>query len=404
MLSIFRFLRGYVRVYLWGFSPERFMNLCNNHGIELWDVEPAGEGYEFYMHIKGFLSCKDFLRKTKTRVVIRNKLGLPFLLFRYRKRKLFFAGLSGCFLALFIATRFIWAFEISGNRQFTEDMFLSFLESQQVSYGMPIESLDIDSFEKALREEYDYIIWASAKIEGTKLHVMIKENDVEHTGETKEPETGDMKASVSGTVVSMVTRTGVPKVKTGDPVNEGDVLISGIIPIMNDDGTLRTYHETRADGDVVIERALPYLDELPLKYNKKIYTGNRQRLYIFGFGEKEIKLGSVKIKEEYETLSVRKPVRLFDNLYLPVIYGHNDYIGYETVESAYTKEEAGEILKSRFLQFCTTLEEKGVQIMQKDVKIDYAGDKAVLSGNLTIRENAVVLSPITEFPEENGIE
>ena len=46
MLSIFRFLRGYVRVYLWGFSPERFMNLCNNHGIELWDVEPAGEGYE----------------------------------------------------------------------------------------------------------------------------------------------------------------------------------------------------------------------------------------------------------------------------------------------------------------------------------------------------------------------
>ena len=50
------------------------------------------------------------------------------------------------------------------------------------------------------------------------------------------------------------------------------------------------------------------------------------------------------------------------------------------------------------------LEEKGVQIMQKDVKIDYKGDKAVLSGNLTVRENAVILSPITEFPEENGIE
>lgn len=404
MLSIVRFLRGYVKVYLYGFSPERFMNLCNNHGIELWNVEPAGEGYEFYMHIKGFLSCKDFLRKTKTRVVIRNKLGLPFLLFKYRKRKLFFAGLLGCFLALFIATRFIWAFEISGNRRFTEDMFLAFLESQQVYYGMSIEALDIDGFEKALREEYDYIIWASAKIEGTKLHVTIKENDVEHTGETAAPETGDMRAAISGTVVSMVTRAGVPLVKPGDEVNEGDVLISGIIPIMNDDETLRTYHEIRADGDVVIENLLPYMDELCLKYDKKIYTGNRQRLYILGIGENEVKLGKVGLKENFEILSVRKPVRLFDNLYLPVIYGHNDYIGYETVESAYTREEAAEILADRFLRFCTTLEEKGVQIMQKDVKIEYKGDKAVLSGNLTVRENAVILSPITEFPEENGIE
>ncbi len=404
MLSILRFLRGYVKVYLWGFSPERFMNLCNNHGIELWNVEPSGEGYEFYMHIKGFLGCKDFLRKTKTRVVIRNKLGLPFLMFKYRKRKLFFAGLLGCFLALFIATRFIWAFEISGNRQFTEDMFLAFLESQQVYYGMSIEALDIDSFEKALREEYDYIIWASAKIEGTKLHVMIKENDVERTGDMTALETGDMRAAISGTVVSMVTRAGVPLVKPGDAVNEGDVLISGIIPIMNDDETLRTYHEIRADGDVVIESLLPYGDELALKYDKKIYTGNRQRLYIFGIGENEIKLGKVKLQEAYEILSVRKPVRLFDNLYLPVIYGHNEYVGYETVKSAYTREEAAEILNGRFLQFCTTLEEKGVQIMQKDVKIDYKGDKAVLSGNLTVRENAVILSPITEFPEENGIE
>lgn len=404
MLSILRFLRGYVRVYLWGFSPERFMNLCNNHGIELWDVEPAGEGYEFYMHIKGFLGCKDFLRKTKTRVVIRNKLGLPFLLFRYRKRKLFFAGLLGCFLALFIATRFIWAFEISGNRQFTEDMFLAFLKSQQVYYGMSIEGLDIDRFEKTLREEYDYIIWASAKIEGTKLHVMIKENDMERTGETETAESGDIRAAASGTVVSMVTRAGVPLVKPGDTVEEGEILISGIIPIMNDDETLRTYHETRADGDVVIESLFPYTDELSLKYDKKIYTGNRQRIPILGMGEKEIKLGSVKLKEAYEILSVRKPVRLFDNLYLPVIYGHNDYIGYETVKSAYTKAEAAELLNAGFLQFCATLEEKGLQIIQKDVKIDYKGDKAVLSGNLTVRENAVILSPITEFPKENGIE
>lgn len=404
MLSILRFLRGYVRVYLTGFSPERFMNLCNNHQIELWDVEPCQDGYEFFMYVDGFLGCKEFLRKTRTKVVVRNKLGLPFLLFRYRKRKLFFVGLLGCFAALFIATRFIWAFEITGNRQFTDDMFLAFLESQNVYYGMAIDDLDIDGFEKKLREEYGYITWASAKIEGTKLHVTIKENEVGTIEETDDGETGNICATVSGNVVSMVTRSGVPQVKAGDAVSKGDVLISGIVPIMNDDETLRTYHVTRADGDVIIESILPYDDELALKYQKKVYTSNADRLVVLGLGAKELKIGIMNLKEDYEIISVRKPVKLLDNLYLPIIYGHNDYIGYEIVESTYTKEEAAAILNNRFLQFCETLEEKGVQIMKKNVKIDYNKDKVVAWGSLTVRENGITLSPITEFPEENGIE
>lgn len=404
MLSIFRFLRGYVRVYLTGFAPERFMNLCNNHQIELWDVVSAGEGYEFYMYANEFLGCKEFLRKTKTKVVLRNKLGLPFLLFRYRKRKVFFLGLIACFAALFVASRFIWAFEISGNRQFTDDMFLKFLDSQQVHYGMAISNLDIDSLEKQLREEYDYITWASAKLEGTKLHISIKENEVGIQEESEELSKGDIRATVSGNVVAMVTRAGVPAVKVGDSVEEGDLLISGIIPIMNDDETLRSYYETRADGEVVIESRMRYTEKLPVTYQKKVYTGNTERIFVLGFGEKEWKLGFLKMEENYEILSVRNPIVLLDNLYLPIIYGYNDYIGYQIIKSSYSKEEASDVLHDRFLRFCTTLEEKGVQIIEKDVKIEYMGNEVVMQGILVIQENAITLCPITEFPEENSIE
>lgn len=404
MLSLFRFLRGYVRVYLSGFSPERFMNLCNNHQIELWDVEPEHDGYTFYMYVDGFLGCRDFLRKTKTKVVVRKKLGLPFLLFRYRKRKLFFIGLIGCFAALFVATRFVWAFEITGNRQFTDEMFLHFLEKENVYYGMPIQKLDIDSFEKALREDYDYITWASAQIEGTKLHVTIKENEIKALPETEDQVSGDLRATVSGNVISMITRAGVPKVQKGDYVNTGDILISGIVPIMNDDETMRTYHELVADGDVIIESTLPYREELAVRYYKKIYTGNTARLFVIGFKDREWKIGFMNLEKDYEIMSVRKPVRLLDNLYLPLIYGYNDYVEYEMTESTYTKEEAARILNGRFLRFCQTLEEKGVQIIQKDVKIVNTEDKVVMSGTMIVRENGVTLSPITEFPEENGIE
>lgn len=409
MLSIIRFLRGYVRVYLTGFSPERFMNLCNHHRTELWDVEPEGDGYTFYMYADGFLGCKEFLRKTKTRAVVRKKLGLPFLIFRYRNRKLFFVGLLGCFAALFIATRFIWAFEISGNRQFTNEMFLRFLEEQNVTYGMPIRQLDIDGFEKKLREEYDYITWASAQIEGTKLHVTIKENEVGAGAQETTEESGNLCATVSGNIVSMVTRAGVPEVKSGDYVEAGDVIVSGIIPIMNDDGTLKSYYTVRADADVTVESETSYLDELAFSYQKKVYTGNTCRLFVIGFGEKEFKIGLLRLEKDYEILSVRKAVRLLDNLYLPLLYGYNDYVEYQITESAYSKEEAAALLNDRFCSFLETLEEKGVQIMQKDVKIKNKGEYMQMSGTLTIRENGVSLSPITELPviensEENGIE
>ncbi len=404
MLSIIRFLRGYVRIYLTGFSPERFMNLCNNHQIELWDVTPIGDGYEFYMDINGFFACKEFLKKTKTKVVLKDKLGLPFLLYRYRRRKLFFIGLLACLGVLFFATRFIWAFELDGNRQLTEDMLRGFLEKQNVSYGMAIADLDIDAFEKALREEYDYITWASVKIEGTKLHITIKENEQTTESKVYEGESGDLRATVSGNLISIVTRNGVPLKKSGDTVCKDEVIISGIVPIYNDDGTLRNYHAIRADGDILIESVLPYTDTLSLQYQKKVYTGNMEQIPVLGLGEKELVLGKVSMTGEHEVISVRKAVKLLDNLYLPLIYGHNEYVEYAITEATYTEEEATQILNDRFLRFCETLEEKGLQIMQKNVKIEYVGNDSCMSGHLIIRQNGATLYPIEEYPIIQNVE
>ena len=98
MISFFRYLKGYAFVYLYGFSPERFLNLCNNHDIKIWKVEPYEQGYQFYIYALDLFRTKDFLNKTNTKVVIRKKLGLPFLLYKYRKRKIFLFSLILCLL------------------------------------------------------------------------------------------------------------------------------------------------------------------------------------------------------------------------------------------------------------------------------------------------------------------
>ena len=39
MLQLIRFLKGYLLIRVCGNAPERFINLCSNHQIFLWDIQ-----------------------------------------------------------------------------------------------------------------------------------------------------------------------------------------------------------------------------------------------------------------------------------------------------------------------------------------------------------------------------
>ena len=89
---LMRYLKGYLRICVTSTSPERFLNLCRNRGILLWGLSPHGRDYEMYISIRGFRKLKPVLKKTKTKVTIEERFGLPFFFHKYRKRKMFFCG------------------------------------------------------------------------------------------------------------------------------------------------------------------------------------------------------------------------------------------------------------------------------------------------------------------------
>ena len=103
-LSLVKFFRGFLLVRLKGYSPERFLNLCSNHNILIWNLSNHGEAYEFYISIAAYRKLKPLLKKTKTKIVILKRFGFPFFLYRYRKRKLFFAGILVSLGLLFYMT------------------------------------------------------------------------------------------------------------------------------------------------------------------------------------------------------------------------------------------------------------------------------------------------------------
>ena len=70
MTGLIRWIKGYVRIRVWGYSPERFMNLCTNAGILLWDIAGFEQYYEMNISVTDFFSIRKIVRKTKIRVAV----------------------------------------------------------------------------------------------------------------------------------------------------------------------------------------------------------------------------------------------------------------------------------------------------------------------------------------------
>lgn len=375
MIQVIRYLKGYLAIKVFGFSPERFMNLCSHHRIFLWDVENHGDYYTMKISLQGFYRLKGITRKTGTRVVITKRYGLPFLSTRMWKRRIFMLGLLGSLVFWIWMSRFIWAVEVEGNYYVTTDVFQDFLEENDVFVGMKKENVEIETLEKAIRARFNIVTWTSARIDGTRLLIQIKENDLLPTEDKKsEPAEGegqDLVAEKEGEVISIVTRSGVPKVTAGTAVAEGDILVEGSIPIMNEDGTVRRYDYCRADADIMLRCVYDMEEKLQEKYEQKLYTGNEKKFPFLMFGTKKLKLPEFGEKyEQQDVVEEKRQLKLFGNYYLPVYFGRDLVREYVTEERVYTREQVKELFEEKIQKFIESLQEKGVQIIEKNVTID----------------------------------
>ena len=388
--EFFRYLQGYLKIRVWGYSPERFMNLCSNRGILLWDITRREADYLMYISLSGFFRLRPVVRKTGTRVAILERCGLPFLLRRMRKRKVFVMGLPACLAFLIIMSRFIWAIDFEGNRAVTDDMLMDFLVENGVEYGTARSGIDIERLEEKLRETFDGITWTSVTIDGTRLIVNVRENDLVMTEEeTKEALDGypgsDLLATQDGTVVSILTRKGVPQVTAGMEVKKGDILVSGAVPVLADDGTVREYQYCHADADVVVSYEVTYEETLALNYEYKNYTGREKKDFFLSFGGRQFvfRLGGCSFLK-YDTVMDARQLKVLGQIYLPFYFGFEVKREYLEVEAVYQKEQAEEILEGRLEKKIEGLYDLGVQIMQKNVTINTVGGSVFLNASLDV--------------------
>lgn len=387
MVEFLKYVRGYLRIRVSGFSPERFMNLCSNKGILLWKIEREGDVYYMNIHLDGFRALRPIVRKTGTRVAVLERCGLPFFLPKLFRRKAFIGGLMLAVVFWVVSSLFIWDIQTAGNYRITDDVFNTFLRKQQVTVGMKKSGLDIGALEKEIRRTFPEITWASARLSGTKLLIEIKENDAPIITQQAAAEKGsELVTDYDGTIVAIIVRSGVPRVKVGDVVAKGDVLVAGNVPVYNEDATVREYLYVDADADIWLEHAMSFSARLPFDYIRKEYTGRTKKRFYLRIGNHEWKMPQERPFLVYDSLIRESRPLVFEKLSIPVWQGSYTYREYKNVEHEYTLEQAETLLAEKLRTFLASLEEKGVQIIEKDVKIDTNGGSWVISGQFTVRE------------------
>lgn len=384
------YLKGYLTVRISDGCPERFLSLCGSKNIFLWEICRKESGFEFCIFRKDFYRLRSIARKTRVKVVILRRQGLPFFFSYLCRRWIFFAGLSLVVCFLWLSTCFLWKINIYGNCQITSDQLLEVLKREKIIIGCNWKDVSISDLEKEIRKEYPVVNWVSARREGSVLEICLKENSVIPLNPGKNSPGEDMICVYPSLVSSVIVRSGVSKVKAGDLVKPGTVLVEGKVPVYNEDGTVREELPVTADADIRLEYSVLYECALEEYYVKKQYTGRtKKRLSVYRNGQrflldgrKNFCLQDILTEDAGWDISA-----ISDNEKIPLLR-LAECCEYQNILMKYSEEEAKTLFDQKISRFLAFLEEKGVQIIEKNVRIDKEGECWICYCDLRISDLA----------------
>lgn len=399
------FLVGYVRIRVTGDACERFFNLCAYHRLKLWQLLPEAEAYTVCISISDFRKLKTLVKKSHVRLHITERHGLPFFIRKYRSQKLWLIGFLAAAGLLFWLGAHIWRITLDGNVRQTSPVLYSWLQKNGIYYGMRKSEVDCETLSAALRNAFPDFSWVSAKLQGTQLSIQVREGNF-----SKKTDQGDaavpssLAALRSGIIESIYVRSGRALVSAGDEVEKGQLLVSGVIPVTDDSGTAINQQKVQADADVMIRSRIPYHEEQPITFAEKQYTGKHASRMLLQILNVDFALPVwTPLWECSDTLRDIYQLRLFEAFYLPVRWQRITVREYENLEICHTKEEILFILNSNLQYFMKNLEEKGVQIFENNVKIEWTETSAIASGTLTVGTPETVRVAITDGKEELSV-
>lgn len=393
-----------------GGSPEHLINLCSGKGIVLWGLsygldknkKQLGDEDVIYGYIllKDYRQLRPLVRKAKAVPYIKERHGFPFFLRHVIRRKVYYIGILLFCALVYTMSLYIWDISIEGGYKHTEEQLMEYLQSTGVYSGVKINSIDCPNIEENIRRDFTDIGWVSVEIKGTRLIVRIVETVIPKlNAETKKTtlRTAHLVATKDGIVNYIIVRSGTPKVELGSVVKKGDVLISGVVPVVADGETLVENKIVLADGDIKLRTYFDYEDSFSLKHNYPVYTSRKKTGYSFSlFGKKIFSHMPRNSYANYDIITEASTLKLVRNFYLPISFMKTTVSEYNIEEATYTEIEATTLANERLLRYLEKLTSQGITILEQRVEVKVENGTCKSAGKIIVEEPAWDYSPIND--------
>lgn len=330
------YVLGYVNIEVEGYFIERFINICNSKKIFLWNMKRKHSTIiRVNIGIRDFKRIKKIAKKTKCRVKIQKKRGIPFILHKYKKRKIFAIFFILLIIAVIALSNFVWNIEVIGNDKISAEEIIKDLADDNFKVGASKTNLNTKNIIDKIRLKRSDLAWMGIEIKGTNAIVKIVEADLK-PDIIKEEEYCNIVATKDAMIVKINAQNGTAVVKEGDIVTKGTVLIQGWL-----EGQFTGIRYVHANGEVQAKVWYSQKISVPLKQIKKVKTGKEENKYSVRINNFEINLAKGVPKfQNYDTIETSKKLKLFSDFYLPIEINQKTYQEYEEQEITYSIEEA----------------------------------------------------------------
>lgn len=336
---LLKYILGYVRIAVEGYYIERFINICTTNKILIWNLKRE-KGVKLYLNIgiKDFYRAVKVAKKLKCRIKILKRKGVPFIINRYRKRKIFILSLIMIIFAISFSSNYIWNIEIQVEDNLQIDSLKEDIKEAGLSTGMNKKRIDTEEISNKIRLNRSDISWIGIELKGT--NAIVKAVKAKEAPEIiDETEYCNIVSTKDAVITKIIAQNGTSNVNVGDEVKTGQILISGTM-----EGKYTGIRYVHSLGEV--EGIVKYTKSVQIPYEEKkmVKTGNKETKYGIKINNFQINFYKTLSKFEIcDTIEENKKLKIFSNLYLPisVIKTTNEELEEITIE--HTKEEAIEI-------------------------------------------------------------
>lgn len=311
---IFNYIIGYIRISIEGYYIERFINICRNEKITIWNLKRnKNVKLELNIAIKDLKRVAKIAKQTKCKMKITRKKGLPFIFNKYKKRKLFFVFLIVIIIILAISSNFIWNIQIiEEDKQNIQNLYQDVVDSG-LQIGTMKAKINTKDIINKIRLKRDDIAWIGIELKGTNAIV----RTVKATAKpdiVNDKDYCNIVSDKQGIITKISAQNGTIAVKVGDTVNVGTTLINGWM-----EGKYTGIRYVHAKGE--IQAKVWHTKSKKIQYNttERTETGNIENKYQIKINNFKINLSKRLSKFKiYDTIVEENKFKIFSDFYLPI--------------------------------------------------------------------------------------